>query len=294
MAMNIIQTIKTLLAHLPRLSMVMLPLLIMDICIIRISAAQTNDTDASAEQFSVHAQTTIICQNKPAFSAPYSGINSISPDADAQSTVTSTLFLGTRLWHNGSLFINPEIAGGSGLSGATGIAAQTNGESYRVGDPKPQIELARLYIHQIFALDTATQFQSSDANQLAGIIPSNYISITVGKISMADYFDDNKYSHDPRTQFIDWALMENGAWDYPANTRGYTPSIVLEYVTKNYELRYAYSLVPTTANGSDMNWNLAEAWSQTLEYTYRYKFSTRAGAARLLGVSDKSQYGKLR
>lgn len=25
--------------------------------------------------------------------------------------------------------------------------------------------------------------------------------------------------------------MSNGAWDYPANTRGYTPSAIIEYVS---------------------------------------------------------------
>ncbi|MDP3930528.1 MAG: carbohydrate porin [Bacteroidota bacterium] len=253
------------------------------------------------DRFSIHAQTTIINQFKPSFKANYTGANSLIPGQESKTSITSTFFMGARLWKGASVFINPEIAGGSGLSEALGIAAATNGETFRIGDPAPQIYLARLFYKQVFALTDKTkpretQFfhNHSDFNQIANIEPVKYFSITVGKIGAADYFDDNKFNHDPRTQFMSWALMDNGAWDYPANTRGYTPSIVLEYVSPKHELRYGFSLVPLSANGSEMNWDFSKASSQTIEYTHRHKMKNQKGAIRLLGFYTTANMGNYR
>ena len=267
-------------------------LIILSIVTFRLTA-QHADT-LKTETFSIHAQATVINQNKTAFSAKYSGDNSLTTNAESQTSITSTLYLGSRLWKGASAFINPEIAGGSGLSGALGIAAATNGETFRIGDPAPKIYMARMFFTQTFALSNETTFQASDLNQLAGNLPTKYISVTLGKISISDFFDDNKFSHDPRTQFMSWGLMSNGAWDYPANTRGYTPSFVIEYVTPADELRYAFSLIPTTANGSVMNWNIAKASSQTIEYTHRYKIAGQEGAVRLLGFFTTGNMGNYR
>jgi high affinity Mn2+ porin len=245
------------------------------------------------ERFSIHAQTTVINQFKPAFSAKYSG-ESLITKQESQTSITSTLFFGAKLWKGASAFINPEIAGGSGLSEALGIAAATNGETFRIGDPAPKIYLAQLFYRQVFALTSEADFQSSDCNQLGEYVPKKYLAFTVGKIGVADYFDDNKFSHDPRTQFMSWALMSNGAWDYPANTRGYTPSIVLEYVSPVNELRYGFSLVPLTANGNDVNWNISEAGSHTLEYTHRHKIKNQQGAVRILGFFTTANMGNYR
>ena len=202
--------------------------------------------------------------------------------AEDQTSVTSTIFAGARLWTGASIFMNPELGGGSGLSGALGVAASTNGETYRIGNPKPRISLARIFYRQLFDLDDKEEYQESDQNQLAGMTPKNYFGIIIGKISLSDYFDDNKYSHDPRTQFMSWGLMNNGAWDFPANTIGYTPSILLEWVKNKEELRYAFSLVSEIANGMQMNWQINKANSNNLEYTHHYHIGKQQGAIRLL------------
>lgn len=243
--------------------------------------AQQADT-LKYERFSIHAQTTVINQFKPGFSAKYSGDNSLSTKQESQTSITSTFYAGLRLWKGASIFVNPEIAGGSGLSQALGIAAATNGETFRIGNPAPQIYLARLFYRQIFSLTKETLYQLSDLNQLGERLPTKYFAVTVGKIGVADYFDDNKYSHDPRTQFMCWALMDNGAWDYPANTRGYTPSTVLEFVSPIHEIRYGISLVPLVANGNVMNPDISKASSHSLEYTHRHTIKNKEGALRLL------------
>ena len=255
--------------------------------------AQQPDT-LKNERFSIHAQTTVVAQFKPAFKVPYTGANSLLPKRETQTSITSTLFLGAALWRGATVFINPEIAGGSGLSQALGVADATNGETFRVGDPSPKIYLARLFLRQVFALSSNTTYHQSDINLVAQHSPDKYISVTAGKLGMADYFDNNAYSHDPRTQFLSWGLMSNGAWDYPANTRGYTPSVIVDYVTPFNEMRYGLSLVPLTANGNEMNWKVSQASSQTVEFTHRYSINKKNGAVRLLGFYTSANMGNYR
>lgn len=243
------------------------------------------------EKISVHGQMTVVNQYKPAFTAKYSGQNSLQPEKETQTSLTGTLYLGAKLWKGASFYFNPEIAGGSGLSGALGVAAAPNGETFRVGDPAPNIYLARVFLKQIFPLSNKKIFVETDQNQLGEMVPEKYFSITAGKVGIADFFDDNKYSHDARTQFMSWALMGNGAWDYPANTRGYTPSFVAEYVTPKNELRYAASLMPKTANGNDMNWEIGKSLSHTLEYTHKHSIKGKQGAVRVLGFYTYTRMG---
>ena len=255
-------------------------------------STQAQQTDSVLnEKFSFHFQNTIITQYKPAFKAAYTGSNSLIPQEETQTSITATIFAGAKLWKGGSVFINPELAGGAALSEAFGVANATNGETFRVGNPAPTIFLARLFYRQLFSLSKDEKYQSADENQLAGSIPTKYFALTIGKIGVADYFDDNIYSHDPRTQFMAWSLMDNGAWDYPANTRGYTPSIVLEYVTPKNELRYAVSLEPLEANGTEMDWKINKANAHTLEYTHRFLLKEKSGAIRLLGYFNTANMG---
>jgi high affinity Mn2+ porin len=243
------------------------------------------------ERVSIHSQMTIIHQYKPAFHVKYTGMNSLLPQEESSTSITSTLYFGLRLWQGGSLVIDPELAGGSGLSKTLGVADAPNGETFRIADSAPRISIARLFYRQVIALTNKTTYQPSDFNKLSGYIPDKYLAFTVGGISMTDYFDDNKYSHDPRTQFMTWSLMDAGAWDYPANTRGYTPSVVIEYVSPKNELRYGFALMPKVANGNDMNWNIAKASSQTLEYTHHYKINGLDGAFRILGFFNTANMG---
>lgn len=252
--------------------------------------AQEADTVIN-DRFSIHAQTTVITQYKPAFSAKYTGPNSLVPREEAQRSITATLFLGVKLWQGAGIFMNPEIGGGSGLSSSLGVGASANGETYRVSTPEPAFELARLFFRQTISLNNETAFNESDLNRLGGRMPTEFFSIILGKICMSDFFDNNKYSHEPRTQFMSWALMSNGAWDYPANTRGYTPSMIFELITPRHEIRYGFSLVSTTPNGMVMNWNINKAGSHTLEYTYNYTVSGRKGAFRFLTFFTTANMG---
>jgi high affinity Mn2+ porin len=269
-------------------------LLVILISSLHLQAQQVTDS-VKQEPFSIHAQTTFISQYKPAFNALYTGANSLLPTEETQLSTTLTLFLGARLWHGATVFMNPEVAAGSGLSGSLGVGASTNGETYRIDNTAPSFELARLYMTQIFPLNNENIYQESDLNKLSGFMPASYLSLIVGKICISDFFDLNTYSHDPRTQFMSWALMSNGAWDFPANTRGYTPSIVVAWVSPANELRYGFSLLPRVANGMVMNWDISKAAAHTIEYTHRYSVGNGKGSIRLasfLNICNMGNYSE--
>lgn len=246
------------------------------------------------EHFSFHAQLTLINQYKPGFHAPYSGVNSLKPGAEDCSSMTSTFYAAARLWKNATFAVNPEVAGGSGLSKALGIADATNGETFRIGSATPKLYLARIFLRQLFAVGKSYSCQNTGINIVKQNVPDRYISLTAGKVAISDYFDNNSYSHDPRTQFMNWGLMNNGAWDYPANTRGYTPSFVAEYISPLNELRGGISLMPLSANGNNMNPDLLKAHSLTMEYARHFNLAHHASIVRALAYYSTANMGSYR
>jgi high affinity Mn2+ porin len=166
---------------------------------------------------------TSIGQHHWSFNSPYEGPLRLVGHPESEASVTTTLFFGLQLARNTQFYFDPEIAGGRGFSGVNGIANSPNGELPRVASPTPKPYLARLYITQDFRFggDTRENFDS-DAKQLAGTRPMTRYSITIGRFSVTDFFDNNRYTHDPRKQFMGGAIMYNGARDYAADTRRYT------------------------------------------------------------------------
>jgi high affinity Mn2+ porin len=251
----------------------------------------SQDTTKKDQFWNFHFQSTVVAQYHPAFPANYSGSNSLDKKAETDISITSTIFFGARLWKGAQAYFNPELSGGNGFSQTTGIAGFPNGEIYRVSDPAPHIYTGRLYLRQLISLSKEPVFKSDDLNQLAGKEPESYISIIAGKFSIVDFFDNNAYSHDPRTQFYNWALMGNGAWDYPANTRGYTYGLVAELVKKIWTIRFGFVMVSTTPNGSKMDFDILRSNSSVVEFDKNYKIGNQSGVIRILGFLTQSKMG---
>lgn len=243
------------------------------------------------QPYSFHFQQTVITQTKPSFSAPYSGQNSLSLANETQSSITTTFFGAARLWKGAEAYFNPELSGGAGLSKTLGVAGFPNGETFRVGSATPAIYIARLYLKQNFEWGTEKDTIENDANQLAGLKSKRYFSIAAGKFGMADFFDGNNFSHDPRSQFMNWALMDNGAWDYPANTRGYVIGLYTELGQPNWTFRFAFTMVTTVPNESIWDQKIGKANTQTLEYEKRYTLNGQKGTLRLLGFMNNGKFG---
>lgn len=240
--------------------------------------------DSLTSPWSWHFQSTVIAQKHSGFRSPYKGANSLADTVEPIATsLSATLFIGRRLWKNASLYVNPEVTGGKGLSFTTGVAGALNGETYRVGHVEPQVYIARAYLEQQIPLhNSAATWQEDDINQTAGHLPSHRISISVGKFALSDFFDDNSYAKDPRTQFFNWSIWANGAWDYPANTRGYTYGLVVGWYRPGWAIRLSSVAVPRIANNSSLEYRLFKAFSETLELERNYSINNRPGALRLV------------
>jgi high affinity Mn2+ porin len=238
-----------------------------------------------------HAQATSIWQYHPTFSAEYTGKNSLHTSEPGQVSFTGTVYAGRKLWKQAALYFNPEVAGGSGLSSATGVAGFPNGETFRIGSKQLKVYVARLYLEQRIALGSGSTRESDDLNQLQQQTPATYLSIRAGKFSLADFFDDNSYSHDPREQFMNWSLMSYGAWDYPANTRGYTIGAVVEYHAPVGAVRLGVTQVPAYANGPTLDNQISKVHGITLEGEKNIRINNRPGIVRLLLFHNVARMG---
>ena len=251
--------------------------------------------------WSLHFQQTVITQWHNRFPAAYSSSESqqsLQPAEKAKTSLTTTLFIGRRLWKGAEVYFNPEIAGGAGLSKTQGVAGFLNGETYRVGDPTPSLYLARLYLRQVIALpkhahDTRDTLDEA-INQVKNYRPARYLAFSAGKFSVEDFFDGNPYSHDPRSQFFNWSLMSYGAWDYPANVRGYTIGGVAEYVTPELAVRLASVIVPTAANGPYLHSYDKNNHSESVEIEHMFLPRGKALTVRILGYITHAHMGNYR
>ncbi len=253
---------------------------------------RTEHTDSlTKNRFNLHFQTTYIYQYKPELSAGYSGPHSIQTAEEKQNSVTATLYVGARLWKGGELYINPEIAGGSGLSGAYGMAASTNGETFRVGDPAPTLYLARGFIKQTIPLNRRPDTMVDAQNQLNAIYTTRSLVFQLGKYGLSDIFDNNVNATGPRTSFLNWCLMSNGAWDYAANLRGYTYAFTTILKWDNMTYKAALAAMPTVANGPDLNTNLQQEYSINAQAERIYQLKGKTGNIRLLGYYNNGDMG---
>jgi high affinity Mn2+ porin len=194
------------------------------------AAAWADDaTPAAPEDWSLHGQATFTEQYHPAFTSPYRGTNSLDPGSRGDETFDATLFAGLRLWGGGEAYINPEIDQGFGLSDTLGVAAFPSGEAYKVGKAEPYFRLQRLFFRQSFDLGGDAENVAAAANQLGGTRTADNLVITVGKISVTDIFDTNDYAHDPRGDFLNWAVIDSGAFDYAADSWAYTYGLAGEW-----------------------------------------------------------------
>jgi high affinity Mn2+ porin len=250
--------------------------------------------DPSADRWSIHFQATSIGQHHGSFRSLYEGENSLPNHPENRVSLTSTVFVAYHINSWAELVVNPEVAGGKGFGQVTGIAGFTNGEIPRVAEATPKLYAARAYLRNTWALSPETEAVESGPNQIAGRLPVCRFTMITGKFAITDFFDNNSYSHDPRRQFMNWSLMSNGAWDYPADTRGYTIGTVQEMTMRSWSLRAAVVMEPTEANGPTFDTRIAKNRGIAVEGEKRYKPFGHAGALRLLAFENRERAGTFR
>ncbi|MFO0934988.1 MAG: carbohydrate porin [Gemmataceae bacterium] len=245
--------------------------------------------------YSMHGQATVVNQGNFPFHAPYAGPNSLISSSRIDSTATATLFLASRLpWQGGEIVFNPEVAGGTGLSSTTGMAGFPNGEATRTGLLEPTPYIARLFIRQVFGLGGGTEEVPDGVNQVAGTRDRNRLTFQLGKMAAPDIIGDNPYSHDPRTQFLNWSLMFNGAWDYPANVRGYTYGGTVELTLGDWAFTYGVFGEPAEANGADIDPRILNAQGHVVEIEKALILGDRPGKIRIIPFLNRANMGNYR
>ena len=247
-----------------------------------LALAQFGYAQDAPEETSAKFQTTYVWQGKSPFGAPYSGPHSLSPDREKSYSFTATAALGTRAWTGGEFYFNPEVAQGVPLSGLTGLGGFTNGEIARTSGPTPTFYRARLFARQTWGFGGGSESVQSDANQLAGSVDRRRLVLTAGNLAVLDIFDDNRFSHDPRTQFLNWSLMTHGAYDYAADARGYSWGFALEYFHDASTLRAGRFIQPKEPNQLALDPRVFKHYGDQVEIERAYALANRPGKLRIL------------
>jgi high affinity Mn2+ porin len=239
--------------------------------------------DADSEplkDFSIHAQATWFQQAVNQFREPYRGANSLIP-GQARTTWTTTAYLGYRAWEGGEFYFNPEWAFGFGAGQTLGAAGFLNGEAQKAGAIRPGVRPQRYFFRQTFGFGGGSEKVEDGPNQIAGERDINRLTITVGKFAVGDIFDDNKYAHDPRMNFTNWAIWGSGAYDFPANLPGYTQGIVADFNRRDWAVRAGLFQVPTAPNSDAFDGRIGRAGGALVEVERRFEFAGRPGKLRL-------------
>ncbi len=250
---------------------------------------------SDTRRYWVSGQANVIMQWHPAFYAQYSGTNSLTPWEQSATTHVVTLYTGYQLTHNTEVFADLEDATGSGIGNANGLAGYTNLDSVRLANGVPLSKspyLARLLIRQIIPLSKDRVEAGRDELHLATSLPARRLELLFGKFDLEDFLDQNTWGSDTHLQFMNWTVDANGAYDYAANTRGYTDGAMLEYTDRWWTARFAEALMPKAANGVYLDADVARARAENLELEARGNLiAHRPGTVRLLTYLNHADMG---
>lgn len=243
----------------------------------------------------VSGQDNIIWQMHPTFSAQYSGPNSLQDKNENATSNVATLYSGYSLLSKTEVFLDVESAGGGGLSDALGLAGFVNVDVVRNPELGVKPYLARAMIRQIVSLSSESVEAERGPLGLASRVPVRRFELRAGKFSLPDFFDVNLVGSDSHYQFMNWTLVNNGAYDYAADTHGYTYGVLVEYDDKHSAFRFAETLMPKVANGLDLVWNLRKARAENFELEFHPPIAgQRNTAVRLLAFINHANMGVYR
>jgi high affinity Mn2+ porin len=243
-----------------------------------------------AESWAVHGQATFIEQYHPAFHSAYRGPNSLDPGSRGDETVNVTLYAGARPWDGGEVWADLEMDQGFGLSDTLGVAAFTNGEGSKVGKAVPYLRLHRLFFRQTFDLGGDIQPGEGEANQLAMSRSTDNLILTAGKFSPTDIFDTNDYAHDPMHDFLNWAVIDAGPWDYAADAWGYSYGAAAEWNVSDWSLRGGLFDLSRVPNGTELTRGFGQ-YQLDAEVERRFTLGGRDGKLKLLGFASRGLLG---
>ena len=266
------------------------------------SSTAEKGPNGTNQTWNFHVQNTDVVQGYPAFHAQYSGPQSLPTTGEGRETVSLDLMAGVRLWNGAEAHIDSLMWQGFGINNVLGIEGFPSGEAYRIGTKVPNGTFARLFIRQTIGLGGAQEDVADDQFSLPGKHDISRLTFTLGRFSAADIFDTNAYANDARTQFMNWGLVNNVAWDYPADVIGFDTGLAAELNQPKWALRYGFFQVPSMQNnfteddqiltwphnGSGHDGPFFHAWAMVTEFERRYSITTHPGAIRFLAYLNRA------
>jgi high affinity Mn2+ porin len=270
------------------------------------TGAAKNAANSAAQNWNFHIQNTEIVQGDPAFSARYSGPHSLPDGGETRETVSLDVMAGARLWTGAEAHFDGLMWQGFGIGNSLGAEGFPSGEAYRLGTSDPNGAIARLFLRQTIGLGGEQEDVPDGPFTLAGKQDVSRLTFTVGRFSASDVFDANAYANDPRTQFLNWGLVNNEGWDYPANSIGYTTGLAAELNQPDWTLRYGFFQTPSVQNGLNgedriFKWPydpssdgpsddglFLKAWGMVTEFERRYSIDAHPGTIRFLAYLNRA------
>jgi hypothetical protein len=263
-------------------------------------APQPSDAPATifphtAERFWLSGQMNFIIQAHSDFPARYSGPDSLKNTGEHALSRVFTLYSGLNLARNSELLFDAETTGGRGISDALGLAGFTNVDVVRNPDLGPKPYIARFMLHQIVPLSNDQEEEERTPFSYAKELPKKRIEIRAGKFSAADFFDTNPVGSDSHLQFTNWTTVNNGAYDYAADTRGYTYGVIVDYEQPHMGVRFGEMLMPKVANGIDLDWDVRRAHAENIEFVFRPTvFRSKSTGLKVLSYANTANMGVYR
>ena len=260
-------------------------------------AASGGASPAPPQAFYVGGQTSLIIQHVYPFHSPYQGAQSFLSRNETEATNTGTIYVGDRLCPRLEAYVDPEYSKGHGLSTGYGLGGFTNGDVVRTPTLDQNLYLARYFLRYVVPLGRGTEDVPQGETQLAGPRPTRRVAVWGGKMAVSDIFDVNRYANSTRTQFLNWGLINCAAYDYAADTRGYTQGVAAEYVLPDCTIRAGVFQMPKIANYIQLSSDYKNNNGQQVELEAHPRFLvTKAGPGivRLLGYHNKAHMGDYR
>ena len=252
--------------------------------------AASADTPTEQKSWALYGQATFIEQYHPAFRSAYRGANSLDPGSRGNETVNVTAYGGARLWDGGEAWANLEMDQGFGLSDTLGLAAFSNGEGSKVGKAVPYLRLHRLFFRQSFDLGGDSNVIENQANQMGGSRSADNVIITAGKFSPTDIFDTNDYAHDPSNDFLNWAVIDAGPWDYAADAWGYSYGSAAEWNAGRRTFRGGLFDISRIPNGTELTRGFGQ-YQVDVEFEQRFTIFDQEGKIKILGFASRGRLG---
>jgi high affinity Mn2+ porin len=250
--------------------------------------------DPESDRWEIHGQTTFLPQGYPAFHAPYSGPNSLTPAPQLQQTWSNSLFLNARLWQGGEIYYNPELLQGFGLNDTVGVAGFPSGEAQKSNFPYPHYNTSRLFVRQTFGFGGEQEDLASGPTQLASKVDVSRLTLQAGKFAVVDIFDGNAYAKDSRKDFMNWSIWAPGAFDYSADKVGLTYGATAEFNQKQWALRGGYFLMQAVSNSNSFDTRVFERGTYVLELETRYSLFSQPGKLRTIAWLNSAFSGSYR